>query len=71
MAEMITTPWGWYREPAVLEREEEAIFCRTWQYVGVVRKHNAVPGWAGRVPVVVVRGDDGAERAFAAPSVRS
>jgi phenylpropionate dioxygenase-like ring-hydroxylating dioxygenase large terminal subunit len=48
----------------VLEREEEAIFARTWQYVGVLDEHNVVPGWAGRVPVVVVRDDEGAERAF-------
>ncbi len=48
----------------MLEREEEAIFARTWQYVGVLGEHNVVPGWAGRVPVVVVRDDEGAERAF-------
>jgi nitrite reductase/ring-hydroxylating ferredoxin subunit len=59
-----TTPWAWYRDPAVLEREEDAIFRRTWQYVGVLGEQNVVPGWAGRVPVVVVRDQDGAERAF-------
>ena len=59
-----TTPWAWYSDPAVLEREEDAIFRRTWQYVGVFGEHNAVPGWAGRVPVVVVRDDVGTERAF-------
>jgi phenylpropionate dioxygenase-like ring-hydroxylating dioxygenase large terminal subunit len=59
-----TTPWSWYRDPAVLEREEDAIFRRTWQYVGVFGEHNVVPGWAGRVPVVVTRDEDGAERAF-------
>ena len=59
-----TTPWAWYRDPAVLEREEEAIFARAWQYVGVLGEHNVVPGWAGRAPVVVVRDGEGAERAF-------
>ena len=59
-----TTPWSWYRDPAVLELEQDAIFRKTWQYVGVLGDHNAVPGWAGRVPVVVVRDEDGAERAF-------
>jgi phenylpropionate dioxygenase-like ring-hydroxylating dioxygenase large terminal subunit len=59
-----TTPWSWYRDPAVLEREEDAIFRRSWQYVGVFGDHNVVPGWAGRVPVVVTRDEDGAERAF-------
>jgi nitrite reductase/ring-hydroxylating ferredoxin subunit len=48
----------------VLEREEEAIFRRTWQYVGFLGEHNVVPGWAGRVPVVVLRDEEGAERAF-------
>jgi phenylpropionate dioxygenase-like ring-hydroxylating dioxygenase large terminal subunit len=59
-----TTPWAWYRDPAVLEREEDAIFRRSWQYVGVLGEHNVVPGWAGRVPVVVVRDDAAQERAF-------
>ena len=48
----------------VLEREDEAIFRRNWQYVGVLGEHNVVPGWAGRVPVVVVRDEAGEERAF-------
>jgi phenylpropionate dioxygenase-like ring-hydroxylating dioxygenase large terminal subunit len=60
---LVTTPWSWYRDPAVLEREDDAIFRRTWQYVGVLGDQNVVPGWAGRVPVVVVRDED-AERAF-------
>jgi phenylpropionate dioxygenase-like ring-hydroxylating dioxygenase large terminal subunit len=62
--ELATTPWAWYRDPVVLEREEDAIFRRTWQYVGVLGDQNVVPGWAGRVPVLVVRDQDGAERAF-------
>jgi phenylpropionate dioxygenase-like ring-hydroxylating dioxygenase large terminal subunit len=61
---LATTPWAWYRDPAVLERENDAIFRRSWQYVGVLGQNNVVPGWAGRVPVVAVRADDGAERAF-------
>ena len=59
-----TTPWAWYRDPAVLEREEQAIFRRTWQYVGALGEQNVVPGWAGRVPVVVVCDERGTERAF-------
>ena len=61
---LATTPWRWYSDPAVLEREERAIFGRTWQYVGVLGEPNVVPGWAGRVPVVVVSDGDVAERAF-------
>jgi len=48
----------------VLAREDEAIFRRSWQYVGVLGEQNVVPGWAGRAPVVVVRAEDGRERAF-------
>ena len=61
---MRTTPWAWYRDPAVLEREEDAIFRRTWQYVGVLGTDNVLPGRAGRVPVVVVRDEGDVERAF-------
>ena len=60
----LTTPWDWYRDPAVLEREHEAIFRPSWHYVGVLGEHNVLPGWAGRVPVVVVRDESGVERAF-------
>jgi phenylpropionate dioxygenase-like ring-hydroxylating dioxygenase large terminal subunit len=64
MPETSTTPWAWYRDPTILEREGERIFSRSWQYVGVAGEHNVVPGWAGRVPVVVVRDESGDERAF-------
>ena len=29
-----TLPSSWYTDPAIYEREKEAIFYRTWQYVG-------------------------------------
>lgn len=29
-----TLPASWYTDPAIFEREKEAIFYRTWQYVG-------------------------------------
>ena len=48
----------------MLAREEEAIFRRAWQYVGVLGEQNVVPGWAGRVPVIVARDETGDERAF-------
>jgi phenylpropionate dioxygenase-like ring-hydroxylating dioxygenase large terminal subunit len=65
MAEMsMTIPWDWYRDPAVLAREEEVIFRGAWHYVGRLGKAgDVVPGWAGRVPVVLVKGED-EERAF-------
>jgi phenylpropionate dioxygenase-like ring-hydroxylating dioxygenase large terminal subunit len=64
MAPVNTIPWDWYRDPEVLAREEEAIFRRAWHYVGCFGQGNVEPGWAGRVPVVLVRSEDGEERAF-------
>jgi phenylpropionate dioxygenase-like ring-hydroxylating dioxygenase large terminal subunit len=61
---MNTIPWDWYRNPAVLAREEEAIFGSAWHYVGCFGHGNVEPGWAGQVPVVLVRDDSGEERAF-------
>jgi phenylpropionate dioxygenase-like ring-hydroxylating dioxygenase large terminal subunit len=60
-----TTPWNWYRDPAVLAREDEAIFRRAWHYVGRLGEPgDVVPGWAGQVPVLLVKSEDGEERAF-------
>jgi phenylpropionate dioxygenase-like ring-hydroxylating dioxygenase large terminal subunit len=60
-----TTPWSWYRDPALLAREEEAIFRRAWHYVGRLGEPgDVVPGWAGQVPVLLVKSEDGEERAF-------
>jgi nitrite reductase/ring-hydroxylating ferredoxin subunit len=65
MTRLATIPWDWYRDPAVLAREEEVIFRRAWHYVGRLGgPGEVVPGWAGQVPVVLVKADDGAERVF-------
>jgi choline monooxygenase len=48
----------------VLAREEERIFRSAWHYVGCFGQGNVEPGWAGQVPVVLVRDGDGNERAF-------
>jgi choline monooxygenase len=61
---MNTIPWDWYRDPAVLAREEETIFRSAWHYVGCFGRGNVEPGWAGQVPVVLVRDAEGQERAF-------
>jgi choline monooxygenase len=63
-----TLPWSWYSDPAVLRLEQERIFRRAWQYVGRVDEV-AGPGSfattrAGDVPVVLVRDEAGALRAF-------
>jgi choline monooxygenase len=63
-----TLPWSWYTDPAVLRLEQERIFRRFWQYAGRVDEV-AAPGSftttrAGDVPVVLVRDEAGALRAF-------
>ena len=60
-------PWSWYSDPDVLRREQERIFRRAWQYVGHAGSVESVgdrfAAWAGEVPVLVVRAEDG-PRAF-------
>ena len=62
-----TLPWSWYSDPEVLRREQERIFRRSWQYVGHADRVREVgarfAGWAGDVPVLVVRAEHGI-RAF-------
>jgi choline monooxygenase len=62
-----TLPWSWYADPEILRREHERIFQRAWQYVGHAGRVQEVgkrfAAWAGEVPVLVVRAEDGA-RAF-------
>ncbi|MGH3066366.1 MAG: aromatic ring-hydroxylating oxygenase subunit alpha, partial [Gaiellaceae bacterium] len=63
-----TIPWSWYTDPAVLALERERIFRRSWQYVG--RQDEVAEGGSfaatrvGDVPVVLVRDEEGALRAF-------
>ena len=60
-------PWSWYSDPDVLRREQERIFRRAWQYVGHTGRVREVgdrfAAWAGEIPVLVVRAEDGV-RAF-------
>ena len=67
MAATRTLPWSWYSDPEVLRREQEQIFRRAWQYVGhagrVEQMGQRFSAWAGEVPVLVVRAEDGI-RAF-------
>jgi carnitine monooxygenase subunit len=63
-----TLPASWYTDPAILTLERESIFARTWQYIGraeqVANPGDALPGYAGHVPVVLVRDRGGALRGF-------
>jgi phenylpropionate dioxygenase-like ring-hydroxylating dioxygenase large terminal subunit len=60
-------PWSWYSDPDVLRREQERIFRRAWQYVGhsgrVPEVGDRFSAWAGEIPVLVVRAEEGV-RAF-------
>jgi ferredoxin-NADP reductase/phenylpropionate dioxygenase-like ring-hydroxylating dioxygenase large terminal subunit len=60
-------PANWYTDPAITAREHVQIFRKSWSYVGPLSELRAVgdfiAGYAGAVPVVAVRGEDGL-RAF-------
>ena len=63
-----TLPSQWYTDPAVLEREKEKIFSRTWQLVGraeqVARPGDYFTATIADEPLIVVRGADERLRAF-------
>ncbi len=60
-------PASWYTDPAILEREHERIFRRSWQYFGrtdqLAQVGDYVTGSAGGLPIVAVRSEQGL-RAF-------
>jgi choline monooxygenase len=65
-----TIPTSWYRDPAVLGREHDRVFARTWQLVGHADQVR-LPGdyftcTVADEPLVVCRGEDGVVRAFSA-----
>jgi len=61
-------PWEWYADPSVARLEQRTIFRRTWQYAAhsgdLAEPGSFVSTRAGDVPVVLVRGRDGALRGF-------
>ena len=60
-------PAHWYTDPAITAREHAEIFRKSWSYVGPLSElrnvGDYVAGYAGAVPVVAVRGQEGL-RAF-------
>jgi choline monooxygenase len=63
-----TLPAAWYTAQEWFAREQEQIFRRTWQYVGLAEQV-ATPGafftaQAGTVPIIVTRDESGMVRAF-------
>ncbi len=63
-----TLPFSWYSEQATFRSEQERIFRRSWQYVGhageLPRPGSFRATFAGDLPVVLVRDEAGALRAF-------
>jgi phenylpropionate dioxygenase-like ring-hydroxylating dioxygenase large terminal subunit len=64
-----TLPAEWYTDPTLFERETKRIFAATWNYVGrvehVAKAGDFLTSRVGEVPVVVVRDEAGALRAYA------
>lgn len=63
-----TIPSSWYRDPQMLELEKQAVFSRSWQFVGrmeqVEKPGEFVTADVAGEPLVVVRGHDGVLRGF-------
>ena len=63
-----TLPVAWYTDAAIFAVEQERIFRRCWQYVGlqeqVAKSGDYFTCLVGEVPVIVTRDDAGAVRAF-------
>src|SRR5579885_824750 len=64
-----TLPASWYTDPAIFALEQQRIFRRCWQYVGlteqVARLGDFFTTRIGEAPIVVVRDTEGQLRAFA------
>jgi len=68
LARAETIPSTWYVDPRFHDLDREAVFARTWQYVGaasaVARPGDALRAVVAGEPVLVVRDRDGGLRAF-------
>ena len=56
-------PARWYTDPSITEREVIHVFRKSWNYIGPLSQLTAlgdyITGYAGGVPVVVVRNEQG------------
>jgi ferredoxin-NADP reductase/phenylpropionate dioxygenase-like ring-hydroxylating dioxygenase large terminal subunit len=56
-------PAHWYTDPVITSREIEKVFRKTWNYIGpakeLVNPGDYITGYAGQVPVVVIRNETG------------
>ena len=64
-----TLPAEWYTDPKLFEREQQCIFAASWNYVGrvdqVANTGDFLTDRIGEVPVIIVRDEAGALRAYA------
>jgi ferredoxin-NADP reductase/phenylpropionate dioxygenase-like ring-hydroxylating dioxygenase large terminal subunit len=56
-------PAHWYTDPSITEQEIVHVFRKAWNYIGPLSElknlGDYITGYAGEVPVVVIRNDDG------------
>src|SRR5271155_3287144 len=56
-------PAHWYTDPGITSREIEKVFRKTWNYIGpaneLANQGDYITGYAGEVPVVVIRNEGG------------
>jgi ferredoxin-NADP reductase/phenylpropionate dioxygenase-like ring-hydroxylating dioxygenase large terminal subunit len=56
-------PAHWYTDPAITARETEKVFRKNWSYIGPAKElanpGDYITGYAGEVPVVVIRNEEG------------
>ncbi|MGH9554249.1 MAG: aromatic ring-hydroxylating oxygenase subunit alpha [Terriglobales bacterium] len=68
LAEASTIPAPFYTDPRIAELERRTVFSRTWQMVGrldqVAKPGEYITATVAEEPIVFVRGDDSALRAF-------
>ena len=59
----MSVPSHWYTDPAITAREIEKIFRKSWNYIGpakeLANQGDYITGYAGEVPVVVIRNEAG------------
>jgi ferredoxin-NADP reductase/phenylpropionate dioxygenase-like ring-hydroxylating dioxygenase large terminal subunit len=56
-------PAHWYTDPGITEREVQEIFRKSWNYIGPASElknvGDYITGYAGMLPVVVIRNEEG------------
>lgn len=68
LAEASTPPCSWYTDPRILDLEQRSVFLHSWQFAGradqLVQPGQYLTHDIAGEPIAIVRGNDGALRAF-------